>query len=86
MNKVIKVALICLASNMLFVFSLYFNRSSESFLSVGLFWIMYLIIQFIFGLILAFQSNLRDTGKGILLGAAIGLLIGFTVCSKAIGG
>ena len=84
MNKFFKVAMICFGTNVLFMF-LMFNSSSDNFIVVGLLWILYLVIQLIVGLVYSFGKENSEFGKGVLLGSAISMLIGFSVCSGVIG-
>ncbi|HEY0039064.1 MAG TPA: hypothetical protein VGB71_00305 [Flavisolibacter sp.] len=84
MNKVYKIALICFATNMMFILFMFVDPTSENFIGVGLLWIFYLIIQLIGGLILSFIPARSEFGKGVLLGAGISMLIGFSICSGLI--
>ena len=85
MNKAYKAGLAVFGFNMFLVILLVITENSmDSFVSIGLFWLFSLFIQLIAGLILVFQRSRREWGKGILLGALLGLLIGFSVCSVAL--
>lgn len=84
MNRVLKIALACFASNMLFIALFISWKDTEAFVEVGLLWIFYLVVQLITGFILSFNSSRKDFGKGILLGAAVGMVIGFSVCSGVV--
>ena len=85
MSKALKIALICFATNLLFVVLLLALRNSEAnFIGIGLFWLLYLGVQLLAGLILVFSAKRREWGKGILLGALVGLVVGFSICSTAV--
>jgi hypothetical protein len=85
MSKALKIGLICFALNMAFVVLLVILQNSEDgFISIGLLWLFLLGVQFITGIALLFRERNREWGKGILLGALLGLVIGFSVCSTAI--
>jgi len=85
MTKAKKAGAIVSGINMLFIILLVVNQSSEgSFIGIGLFWIFSLFLQVVVGLILLIPKSRREWGQGVLLGALLGLLIGFSVCSVAL--
>ena len=85
MNKVLKISLLVLGINMLFIVMLVVTQNTmDSFVSIGLFWLFSLVVQLIVGLILVLQQRHRESGKGVLLGVLLGLVIGFSVCSTVI--
>jgi hypothetical protein len=85
MSKTLKIALICFATNLLFVALLIALQNREgSFISIGLLWLFYLGVQFLAGIILVFRETTREWGKGLLLGALLGLVVGFSICSTAV--
>jgi hypothetical protein len=85
MTKAKKAGAIVFGMNMLFIILLVVNQSSEgNFITIGIFWLFSLFLQVVAGLILVIQKSRREWGQGVLLGALLGLLIGFSVCSVAL--
>ena len=84
MSSVLRITLIVSGINLFVVVLLVATQNAmDAFISIGLIWIFSLILQLLIGLILVLQQRYREAGKGILLGALLGLVVGFSVCSIA---
>ena len=85
MSKVLKISLLVFGANLFLVALLLVTQNSvDGFFIIGFFWIISLVVQFLIGLILVWQRRYRENGQGVLLGALLGLVIGFSICSLAV--